>query len=533
MRFTRRVDEATKKPYIYFDLGDVTLTNLPENAPDDFLDKMCSFHVETYNILKGKTSDLSWDIVFGTVHAFLDTLTKEEQQQFANVIIYMHWKILSELNIEGTPDAKVFNQKAVVVEKELSQILADFDQSINLVNRLIAFTQDNIPIQSFAGVGERPQDTPDMTFQRQDVVELTAVALLCKMMTPVFGVFIDLYRKKVDSAYKELHCVAMLKDVLTNRCAHLVDKLINFIRRIIKPPLSHISLSHLYNGYTFNIIVEIVYSQILTKRFIGVNFYEPVSNLLTYVTSCARSAANSQFGNSSSKRSVTEINSPDERASDSDDGNMSGLEVESQVSSKSADYPILIKAAAAELIKRFVPEHDLDENEILQAQQYYEINHITLTPVNEYLLGILFGSYLCGAKSIDSLGGNTLAQIVPIMQAWFFQQGYYELAMVVSAQPSGRLRFMLSGNDSQLKSLWNSSFEYKNCNNKFTYCVDKLRWDTGLKTLVDNLVAEEYLVNLAPVFWEKLNQDNKNGEIYANSSKLPQEICSLILQIYP
>ena len=533
MKFVKRIDEITKKPYVFLDLEGMKLDDASAGIDQKTLDFLCSFHIETYKILKGKESDLNWETVFGTVHAFLGTMTSEEQQKFAAMIIYMHWRILNTLCTDANLDPKEYNELAVAVEKDLSQRLATFDAEVNLINRLIAFTQDNIPIQSFAGVGERPQDTPSMTFHRKDVVELTAVALLCKMMTPIFGVFIDLYKKKVDSSYKELHCVAILKGILANRCAALIEKLINFIHGIVKPSLSHIGMTHICNGYTIMLIVDVIYSQMLTKRFIGVNFYETNSNLITYVTSCARSAANTQFGNGAFKRSVTEIDSPDERASDSDDGNMSGLEVESRVSSKPADYPIIIKAAAAELIKRFVPEHDLDEEEILQAQQFYEINHIALTPVNEYLLGILFGSYLCGAKSIDSLDGITLAKIVPIMQTWLLQQGYYELVVVSSIQATGRLKNMLSGNDTQLKSLWNSSFEYKNCANKFTYCVDKLRWDTGLKNLVDNLVAEEYMVNLAPVFWDKLQQANRNGEIYANTNKLPQEICGLILQMYP
>ena len=527
MRFERRVDEGTEKPYVYLNIGELKLPGLPDISESN-LNRLLSFPTDTFKILGDRNASFNWEIVFGTVHKFLDTMTDEENQKFASLLVIMHVMILQVLGVEHPEDRAIVN-----LETELSQLLAKFDQEVNLVNRLITFTQDNIPIQSFAGAGERPQDSREMTFYRPDAVELTAVALLCKMMTPIFGLFIYLYNKKIDSSCKEVHCAAILRDILYNRCERLINKVNYFISNIIKKAAKNISITHIYNGYTLATITNTIYSQVLTKRFIGVNFYESSSNLVTYITSCARYAVNTQFGGSAFKRAVEEIRQPDKSTTGSDDGNTSSLEVESRVSTKPADYPILIKAAATELFARFPAENDLDQDVIAEAQSYYEVNHISLSPANEYLLGIVFGSYLCGAKSISGLDGLVLAKLIPILQTLFLQQGYLSLLPLVSLQQTGQVKTILSGVDTRLRSLWNSSFEYKNCDSKYTYCVDKLRWDTGLKNLVENIITENYRINLAPVFYEKLGIDNQNGEIYATSERIPQDICTLISQLYP
>lgn len=526
IRFERKEIDGQKYPVVYLNLHGLS-TGFPDLKPE-VEESLLTFPVSTFKLLKDRDSALNWPVIFGTVEIFLDTLTPAEREKAAHMYVAMHVAIINVLGQKNPPDRDV-----VRLETNLSQMLATFDQEIDLINRLIAFTQTHIPIQSFAGVGERPQDSPDMTFFRPEMVELTAVALLCKMMTPVFGLFIDLYGANIDKSNKEVHCVAILKDILHNRCEKLMDKVSHFISRIIKTAANKISLTHVYNGYTFTTITSTIYSQAFTKRFVGVDFYASSSNLVTYLTSCARYAVGTQLSPSAFAQAVTEIKPPEERNSGDDDGNISSLEVESRVSTKTADYPILVKAAARELIARFPAENDLDEEMIAEAQAWYEVNHISLTPANEYLLGIAFGSYLCGAKSIDALDGLTLSKIMPILQAFLLQQGYYSLVPLVSLQQTGQVKTILNGPDTKLRSLWNSSFEYRNCDAKFNYCVDKLRWDTGLKTLVENITEESYRLNLAPCLWDKLNLPNQNGEIYTTSEDIAKEICSLISQLYP
>lgn len=522
MRFLKRMD-SIGKAYVYLDLEGLKIPGIVFD-PEPLL----SFRIETYAVLKANASEFNWEVVFSTTHQFLKTLNEEEKQKFASMIILMHYEIMQKMNTEQDLDGKVMTQ----LETTLSQLLSQFDQDINLMNRLIEFTDASIPIQSFAGVGERAQDTVEMTFFRDDVVRLTAVVLLCKLMTPIFGIFIESCKKRMDNAYKEIHCVAILKDILANRCRPLTEKLSFFITKIIKPMLNRVKLTHVYNGYTFSVITQQIYAAMLTRRFIAVDLFKPNGNLITYVTSCARAAAQTQFSSTGFKTAVAEIIPPREQASE-EDGNVSNLEAESRSSSKTADFNVIIEAAVRQLKDRFVAENDLDREAIEAAEWYYSMNHITLTPCNSYLLGILFDSYLCGAKSVEMLDGKSLNSLIPIMQAYFIQQGYVDLVHAVSVTPTGQLKAFLTGNDTQLKTTWNNSFEYRNCDLKFPYSVNDIRWDTGLKKIVDNLTSEIMLYNTAPSLLEKLQEESKNGEQFVTPDGLSRSICAFISQVVP
>lgn len=527
MRFEKREDDD-HRTYVYLNLQGLELPGLPDELKGNVLERLLSFHIETYQSLRRNAGSLEWDMVFGTTHRILETFTPAEQQQFASMLVYMHYDIIRVLLKNETPTHK----EIMDLENHLSATLARFDQETNLMNRLIKFTEDNIPIQSFEGVGERAQDSVEMTFYRPDVVELTAVVLLCKMITPILGIFIESCKKLMDNSYKEIHCVTILRDILNNRCARLTAKLSYFIGRIAKPILSKVGLSHIYNGFTVSMITQGIYATMLARRFIVVDLFKPSGNLITYVTSCVRAAARTQFSSGNSKMAVSLMTPPKERAG-SDDGNLSSLESESRSSAKTADYLFLVRAAAIELKPRFVAENELDINLVNDAEEYYQLNHLELTPVNSYILGIVFGAYLNGAKSIEALRADALAGLIPVLQAYLIQQGYHDLVHIVSARPTGQIRTTLTGSDTQLRNTWNNGFDYQNCNRKFLWAVDTLRWDTGLELLVNNITTERYLLNTAPVMWDALKTDLRNGEELVVPETLAASICHLIMQIYP
>ena len=521
MRFVKRID-SVGKAYVYLDLGKIEIPNVEID-----IEPLKCFRIETYAVLKAGANDFEWNVVFSLVHRFFKTMTPDELQKFATMIVYMHYEIL--LNMGG--DRDLDGPTMTALESRLSQLLAEYDLETNLMNRLVEFTQSHIPIQLFNGVGERAQDTAEMTFYRDDVVKLTAVFLLCKMMTPILGIFIESCKKRMDNAYKEIHAVAILKDILSNRMQPLIDKLQNFISRIIKPMLNNkVNLTHIYNGFTFNVILQQIWGSMMTRRSIAVDLEKPNGNLITYVTSCARAAAQTQFSSTGFKTAVAEIISPKDQASE-EEGNVSTLEAESKSSTKTSDFGLIIKAAVLQLRTRFVVEHGLDAKQIDAAIAYYEINHVALTPCNSYLLGTLFDSDICGARSIEMLDGADINILIPIMQAYFIQQGYPELVHAVSVQPTGISKTFLTGSDMQLRSSWNTSFEYRNCDTKLPYGVNDLKWDTGLKDIVDNFTSEELNYNTAPVFWDAFQDAPKNGELYTAPDGLARTICALISTI--
>lgn len=492
------------------------------------VEPLLTFHIDTYQVLKAKASDFSWNAVFGPVHSFLATLPDESKVAFATMIIAMHYRIITTLGDKQ----QIVGNTLTDLETELSKMLADLDRQTHLFEKLLDFTETNIPIHSFAGVGERAQDSVEMTFYRDDVIKLTAVVILCKMMTVIFGVFIESCKKRMDNLYKEIHCASIMKDILENNCRALVEKLLYYISRISKPMLTKVNLTHLYNGFTFNMIVQHIYAFVLTRRAVAVDLFKEEGNLMTYCTSCIRASATTQFASNSFKMAVSEIESPGKDTMSEEDGNVSTLETESRSSAKTADYQILIKAAVIQLLTRFPEEYDLDQELIQKLQDYYEFNHVSLTSANTYIMSILFGRYLGGARSIEMMDAISINKIVPVLQVYLLQHGYGDLIHLVSAVPTDQIKPFLTGSDTQLKATWNGSYEYKNCDQLFPFFVNDIKWDTGLKMIMEDFTTKVYAYNTGPAMWDKMQETVHNNETFQTPESICRSICSMINHIY-
>ena len=178
MKFEKKIDSSTGKALIYLNLEGLKLKNLQFDY-----EPLLYFKVETYDALRASKTEKSWNDVFGVVHDFLNTLSKEHQSKFATLIIFMHYKIDSIIG----PTHEIKGSDLINLESDLSLLIAQFVSETKLAEKLIAFVTKNIHVKIGENVGERPQDTEEMTFYYSDAIALTGLVLLCKMLTPVFG----------------------------------------------------------------------------------------------------------------------------------------------------------------------------------------------------------------------------------------------------------------------------------------------------------------------------------------------------------
>ena len=96
MRFVKRID-SVGKAYVYLDLGKIEIPNVEVD-----IEPLKCFRIETYAVLKAGANDFEWNVVFSLVHRFFKTMTPDELQKFATMIVYMHYEIL--LNMGGDRD---------------------------------------------------------------------------------------------------------------------------------------------------------------------------------------------------------------------------------------------------------------------------------------------------------------------------------------------------------------------------------------------------------------------------------------------
>ena len=197
-----------------------------------------------------------------------------------------------------------------------------------------------------------------------------------------------------------------------------------------------------------------------------------------------------------------------------------------------ADFQVMIEFAIEDLHKRFCVEHDLDIDAVNQAITHYSsAKHLVLDITNSYLLSIMFGGDLCGARSVEMLSSKDLAILIAMMQVYLISIGMRDLVHVVSLITKGEPRSdNKTGAEMDLISNWRNSTVANNCDARFPYSVNGIYWWTSLKKLIDTLVTTKYFYNTAPVIWEMLGEPNRNGQMFTAPANLATMICSCILQ---
>ncbi len=534
MKFVKQIDQYGKA-YTRLDLEGLVIPYDGGEFPSELLD----FHYDTYQITGANANEDEWEKVFGPTHKFFKTrCTESDLIEIACTLALMQTTINTAMLGDGVSAPVIDGTSMGKLESTLSQMLCKMEQKLNLYNRLVDFiTEGEVPIRPTKDAGEKPQHTNEMTWYMPGFIRLTAVALLCKLLAPVFGVFMSYFKSKLgvlDGTFKEMHCVTILRDTLANCCPETMDKLEVYLRNSVTRMLGkEEDLTHVINGYTDIAIHQLIYAQLLVRRFILVDLYRDDGNLATYITSCARSAASTQFSNNNFKTAACTFTYPNE-ASSSDEGNLSNLEVESRSSSKTADYPLLIEAATRETVRSFIHNYSLDKKVLNSiTSEYKNFNHVDMQVFNSYLLGVVFGSDLCGARSVEMLSPSNLADLVGLLQYYVAMQGYRELAIALTARRTDNRKGRLSGSEAILRSTWNTNYEFQNCNNKFPIELGGFAWFTSLRESVTEFTDYEYVVNVAPAVWDILREPSTNGNVLVLSETFAKDVCGFILQHYP
>lgn len=546
MKFVRDMNDAGKT-IIRIDMEGLTL---PAENARSYLE----FVSDTYNNLRATRPNIdeTWDHVFKVPNEFLKTINDNDAIQIASTFAYCHYLIESEMAKqqplpENNPVRKqeINNMNASILlklENSLSAAILQLDQTIHLLDKILDYVETCISVDEFKDVGTRAQDSEEKTFRRPDLVKLTALAVLSKLFTPVIGTFIQKFKAYgISTQYKEMHAVTMFRDILSaannEKMSKLVDKVEFYIAGLIESRLKDAKPTVLHNGFTEDTISHYVYAQIVTRRLVCVNlFREESNNLVTYLATCAKESATSGFSSGGNKSSVDFRKSVDELSAESseggDDGNSSVMEQESSISAKTADFETIIEFAVMDLKNRFCPENDLDMNIVGSSETYYKTSsHILLDINNSYLLSVMFGHQLCGAKSVEMLKSADLATLVAILQVHLIQIGLPDLVHVLSLINTGEPRVKgMTGEEIQLLATWRNSYAFGNCNEKFPYIVNGLQWWTSLEKLLKSLTSVKYVYNTAPAIWELLGQPNLNGQMYTTPSTLAESICHFIWQ---
>lgn len=527
MRFTISKNAAEQKSI------ELDLQGAKVDASID-IDQLRYFKTKAYQGIDGN----KFDTILGLPNKFMATLNIEDSSKLATAFITAHYLIISNLGPNSNQDnpGTQPGDRIIQLENALDVLITRLDQDIDLFPKLLDFTIANVQFPSFKDAGTRAQDSEAMTFHRDEVVSLTAIAILGKLLAPIFVDFMSYAVGEpllLENNLKVTHCVAMLKTILNKRAGRLINKLYEYIRNLLKPTCSQVTETNIYNGLTSAVHIQKQYAELLVKRLVTVDITRTSqSNILKYVASTIKTPIGQNSGQKNTPSASSLIVPGDNNESSLDtEGNTSVFENESLVSSKPADSAILVIEAIKQSKALFAEQYNLDLAKIEALENYYKIYHVGLTAINSYILGILFGSYIAGSKSVELLDNDSLVTLVACAQVYFASHGPTSLIHVISAIPTDTVKTERSSNDVLLINNATTTIEYKNCCERFKYEFGSLKWSSGMMDIIKELTSRIYIYNTEPSLWEFLGEGNANGNPL-QTPLIAQDICKLILEVY-
>lgn len=540
MKFIK--DAASDTACVYLDLEDTKLPNLKAD-----IEPLLHFNITTYNNLKISGTDEDFDKTFKYPNMFLATLTEEQKVLFASNIIVMHNEILCTINsnvINLDDHAAASRNNAIMyqLEGKLAEMISKLDEpdQLDLFNRLYEFSNEHISLVEKDGMGERPQDSAEKTFWLSEQRIIVTWFLICKLFTVIIGTFIERCKSiEMDANWIARHGVAIFKYILCKDDGRVAmyNKMYSIVSNTIVKAIAAIKdyekkqASYLFNGDTPDTVIDRTMAEIFTRKAITTDLSKIDTNIAALIHKAAQKLAQHCNKSTDDNAYVCFRAAPNENAyADNEEGNDSILEIESANTTCTADINAILSFAVNDIVKRYTQLHEFDQVILKQTIAYYtEINHISLTPINSYLLCILFGNDLMGSKSIELLTSKDLAALTAVMQMYFITYEYYDLVHLVSLVNTGGIKASLTGSESKLKSAYMNNKAFRVCADRFKFEINGVTWCTSLANIIKTITTYRYQINTAFSIWGLLEREPLNGYEYAAPDTLGESICRLIL----
>ena len=411
-------------------------------------------------------------MTFNPVNDFLETISLEEQKAIASAFLVMHIEI---------SDPQYTVDKIEQLEDKLGELINNLDDEISLCDRIHYYIEHSgIPISDMAEAGTRPQDTPEMTFLKEEAVTITTIAILMKLMSPIVGAFLDKYYKLIDTKFKESHAAAIFTKLFYKKYEKIINKLHNYAYTLIESKIKNDDVTTLVNGNTIDALTNQNIDIVLIKRLTNADLYKSDGNIIKYIASCCRSGTDSQQQNASMVNSVRIITDPVEM--DKDEGNASRMESESKQSNKTADTPSMIKVASDKIVNDIIEKENINREDLESIYAYYRRNPIIINPISTYLLCTYYGQDIGGGRGINMLNAIQTAKLSAILQIVSARNKVSYLAHALSFSISTHEKIP-SFEISTFSNSWKSSQIYSDCRKMIPQGFGERDWDTKVKEI--------------------------------------------------
>lgn len=502
--------------------GNVRMVSKPlqEIAPQMFVFSMVRYtKLNKASLTEGR---LPINNVLDPINLFFKSLSKEDQIAIAYTIFNMHVSICKRFS----EDIKV--SKLNEFTYELGDALITLDNAINLIEKISNFVSEKVPLGNFEEIGTREQDTKELTFLEPDVHGLTVIAILNKMLCPLFSVYMNILLNKknlyCEHGY-ELPCVFMLSKILSRHYSELIEKFNNYIDHNINKKNAVIeSNAATMLHYTPTSMCLKMYAQLLIRSFVNVDLYNMDRNLMSFV---CRSILDTI---TSTSKSINEypvfVRKPQVKHQDEDTSGY--LDVSSAVSKAPFDTAKIIATATRPVVNKCLASyaHIFSQEDFESSLAYYRTKVIVPNAFNRFLVNTFFRSFLGGCQCVLLVKSTQFNELVACLQMIALKKGYVELAHMLTATKS--------------QSTYPENIQFSSSYRGRFYERTRMIFEEGpigplaksfdqwMSSIVNEIATHNWYFNTSMPIWDATEQEPLNGEPIPLKNVI-EEGCGIIL----
>jgi len=479
-----------------------------------------TFNVQTYSAFRAKFSNL-----IKPVEDFIYSLSKEHQYLIFKM--YRDIKIIesnSELDYKDNQMVRKMSENTFIdfhdnlqelVEKMDAVILDTFDKT-NLFPQIKKYTITNF---RFPGNRvKRPQDSNKTTFFLEELQDLTCLAMVCKMLIPIFGEIIGLFNNSsnLDKSLKELTVIGVTKSIIDKYFGHLRDKLVYYIKSRVLKELSpeyrqREAINFTLKGFDVERFVLYIYSTVLVKKCANINIVTENETIMIYIHSCIVSTIGSQLDSLGKKNKIMSrtIKSP---TGDGDDDDLLEYELKH---SFNIGVPMIIKKNIKYIIDQLIIKSNLKEKHIKEVSDYYYTIQMKPNMITEFILASVMSRYHNSGLSIKYADIKLISRLIAVVQLVItdrYLPKYRDIIFLLTMESSSYKAEKIPV-DYKIISTKAIGEIYTNISQDLDRCFSyKHDFSTIINIVMTTIVEKNQLAALPETLYVIMNEKNINGE---------------------
>jgi hypothetical protein len=505
---------------IKLELGSITFTgvNLDDDSP------LRTFPISAYtNIFERDESGGSLKYrdlgALDCINNFFATLSEADCRVIALTLLLAHSRIRVAFE---TGDIVGLSR----VADNVGELICKNFMEIALLEKFHEYILKNITITIRTDWGSRPIDTEDMTYTKQDVIDLHTLVFLGKLMLPIFGAVITRAQShKLGPKVAELHCLPFIMPLINAKARLIKNKLMRYIRAATSKIFVE-DATVLHSGFSKNYAETVLMAMFLIRNTVNHNVYMPGSNLITALNGCVTQTARS-FKKDAKKSNHIEFRKL--KSVVAEEPNQSRMEVDSIVSTKTADVPIIAKTFTKTIVQRFLNNNGLDVGIHRRVVGKLHTDVIQINSVSKIIIETLFCREFNGIVNMNYLRLPEMVELLAAAQQLTAKYGYGALAHACAVRRTGNIRVEQTEIDRAMVLGYNKSREYK----RYVLLFDELPLDSKelrgyfdevLTDILNEFTTYELTDHTPPDICQLLNEEWQDGTLVQFNSLLMDQL---------